>query len=152
MISKTKYHIRWAVTSDYDEIAHLEYLVYGKEKFTKSEIINIDKKRDNIICAVEDGKERIVAYFIYALTKGKLSITRLVVHPDHNFKVVGDNILAKLKDKLHHDRRTKIEMEIGDDDLPMHLLLKDNGFLAIDVIREMYGDDGDMYIFEYNIP
>ncbi len=152
MTITTNLVVRWMIRKDFSSIVKIENLNSGllnpvEGRWTEKFFKQILSERDYIgMVAEEDSK--IVAFVVYALHKDKIFICNLAVSPDCEGRGIGSEILNRLKNKLK--RRTLLEMDIRESDLGSQLFLKNNGFRAIEVIRDFYENTNeDAYKFVY---
>jgi len=113
--------------SSYDKIAHYCDLVAGQ---TESFDRNLTK-----IC--ETGKYSGIIITMYGMS---------INHEDRFIEMI-----SYIKNKLT-DKRPILDIYVRESELPKQLALQKQGFVAIDIIRQYYGDSmEDAYVMHYAI-
>ena len=108
--------------------------------------------RDNsTVALVAEAGGRVVGYMLYHPYAGSFEVLNFAVHKDFRRRGLGAMMLKHLTDKLKPWRRRGVWMHVGDDNLPMHLLLRKEGFKAVNIERAFYKEYGekDAYLFAF---
>jgi [ribosomal protein S18]-alanine N-acetyltransferase len=147
---QTRVHIRWMIRRDMPEVLAIEdasfELPWDEERF-----LSHLRERATIGMVAELG-ERVVGYTIYELHPRKLQILNFCVDPEFRRQGIGQQLADKLIKKLCGDRRTSLVLTLRESNLSSQLFFRRAGFLAIDVIREHFGDTGeDGYVMRYDL-
>jgi ribosomal-protein-alanine N-acetyltransferase len=141
-------HIRWMIRRDMPEIIAIESRSF-EFPWCEDDFVRCLRQRNCIGMVAEQG-ERVVGFMIYELHKTRLHVLNFAVHPDHQRRGVGRQMIEKLMGKLTHQRRTRILLEVRERNLPAQLFFRSLGFLAISVLRDFYDDTvEDAYLMEY---
>jgi ribosomal-protein-alanine N-acetyltransferase len=142
-------HIRYMIRRDLPQVVEIENESYH-DPMTEVEFTEELRKRCSIGNVVEhDGG--IVGYMIYHLHKRSLVVVCLTVAPRWRRKGVGTMMIESLVKKLNTKRRT-IKFFVDERNLGGLLFLKANGFVATEVIRNLYeGADGIEMCFDADV-
>lgn len=133
-----KCHVRWCVRRDLPEVLAIERASYQEESaWTEEDFLTALRQR-NVIGMVAEVKDKVVGYMVYSLEAKRLTLMNLAVSPDFRRLGVGTALVNKLASKLHSHRRTRIRIDVGDDNLAAHLFLKASGFSGMVLDRESY--------------
>ena len=90
----------------------------------------------------------VVGCAIYELHKKSVQVVAFGIRPDMRRRGIGSLLMAALKAKLSAEKRWMLDFVVHDSELDGHLFLRSQGFVAVEVLREMY-EDGDAYRFRY---
>lgn len=117
--------------------------------WTEDEFIRCLRQR-NCIGMVTELNDEVVGFMIYELHKNRLHLLNLAVAKSHRRMGVGRAMVNKLIEKLSHDRRNRILLEVRETNLDAQLFFKAKGFRAIQVLRDFYEDTTeDAYLMQY---
>lgn len=148
---KLQVSIRWMIRRDMPIVLDIEKQCFQFPWF-EDDFIRCLRQSNNIAQVAEiDGV--VVGFVIYELHKHKLHIVNFAVHEDCRYRGIGTALINKLKDKLHHDRRRRLVLEIRESNLDAQLFFKHMGFRAVSVMRGFYEGytPEDAYVFQYRI-
>ncbi len=138
---QTRVHIRWCIRRDLPEVIDIEFSSY-EEAWSEEDFLKHLRERNCIAMVAETefhGDEgKIVGFMLYLLEKDKLPILRFAVLPRYRRKGIGTQMLDKLKNKLSSHRRTRITIDVPDNELRAHLFLKNNEFQGSILSDEEY--------------
>ena len=102
--------------------------------------------------------KKVVGYMAYGLYGARIHVHSFVVAPDYRRCRVGSQMVKELVGKLSAQRRTRITLEVRETNLPAQLFFRENGFRAVDVLRDHYeerdsrgGFHEDAYLMEYRL-
>jgi ribosomal-protein-alanine N-acetyltransferase len=99
---------------------------------------------------VAEHNERVVGFMIYELHRNRLHVLNFAVHPDYRRRGIGAQMMNKLVAKLSPQRRTRIQLEVRETNLPAQLFFKNLGFRAISLLRDFYEDSPeDAYLMQF---
>jgi N-acetylglutamate synthase-like GNAT family acetyltransferase len=144
---------RWATARDFPEISDIDHTIYGNLSYSTKDLITLFKKHQkepNItIGKVATINDVIAGYVIYNYEEDEIVIDRLVVDPWHQQKGIGGQLLERCINKEAQISRTIIWAY--DDNLVSHLFLKNKGFVAIEVKKNVT-DSKDIYVFSKPSP
>lgn len=132
---------RWLVQKDMDRVLEINEECFDSS-WTQTDLIQLLRRVDCIGMVVE-AKDDVLGYAIYVLRPNKIELTSLAVCPRHQRTGVGKFILDKLALKLAPSRRSRIEIEVRETNLPAQLFLKRHGFLAEEVRTNRFSDLGE---------
>ena len=72
------------------------------------------------------------------------------VNPEYRRKNVGNQMVNKLVNKLSHQRRNRILLEVRETNLSAQMFFAKAGFRAVSVLRDFYDDTTeDAYLMEH---
>jgi ribosomal-protein-alanine N-acetyltransferase len=144
--------IRWLIRRDMPEVLQIERLCF-EFPWTDEDFMVCLRQRNCIGMVAEDEAGTIVAFMVYELHKSRLAILNFCVGVRWQRMGVGTQMVGKLIDKLHQQRRNEIIVETRERNLDAQLFFKAMGFRATDVVRDHYEDtDEDCYVFQYRLP
>lgn len=119
--------------------------------WTEEEFIQCLRNR-NVIGMVAEIDDTVVGYMIYELHKNRLHILNFAVDAAYRRQGVGMAMVDKLVDKLSHDRRNRLLLEVRETNLAAQLFFKKAGFRAIQTLRGFYEDTTeDAYVMQYRL-
>jgi ribosomal-protein-alanine N-acetyltransferase len=99
-------------------------------------------RKENCIGMVAEHGEKVVGFLMYELHKHHLRLTNLAVHPAWRRLGVGRQMIDKIASKLSSHRRTRLTVDVHENNLDGQLFFKSQRFFATQVL---HGDDGDVY-------
>jgi ribosomal-protein-alanine N-acetyltransferase len=140
-------HIRWMIRRDMPEVLAIEE---GSFEFpwTEEDFIRCLRQR-NCIGMIAEHNERVVGFMIYELHRNRLHVLNFAVLPELRRRRIGSQMIRKLVSKLSPQRRSRIMLEVRETNLAAQLFFKDQGFLAVSVLREFYADTPeDAYLMQ----
>lgn len=144
-------HIRWMIRRDMPQVHEIEKASFP-DPWEPCDFSSVLRTRNCIGMVAEGSDELVMGYIIYELHKKWLHVINLAVAPHHRRKGVGGAMINKLKSKLSPQRRSHIQAEVRDTNLPGHLFFKSMDFLAIDTVRGFYDDNSDdSYVFRHTL-
>ena len=147
---QVRVHIRWMIRRDMPEVLQAEQDSF-EFAWTEEDFLRCLRQRNCIGMVAEQG-EKVVGFMIYELHKAKLHILNFAVQPSHRRSGVGQQMVAKLISKLSSHRRTKITLEVRETNLAAQLFFRNQGFLAVRVMRTHYEDSGeDAFLMQYRL-
>ncbi len=142
--------IRWMIRRDMPSVLATEIASHSYP-WTEEEFLRVLRQRNCIGMAAEHD-ERVVGFNIYEIHRTSIVVLDFAVDPKECRRGVGSQMIDKLKDKLSPNRRKKITALVRESNLAGQLFLRQQKFLAEEVIREHYADTGeDCYRFSYSI-
>ena len=142
--AQLRVHIRWMIRRDMAEVLDIESQSF-EFPWSEDDFIRCLRQR-NCIGMVAEQDERLVGFMIYELHKTQLRILNFAVAVDRQRRSVGRQMVDKLISKLSSQRRTRITLEVRETNLYAQLFFRDCGFVAINVVRNLYDDtDEDAY-------
>ncbi|MDX1962452.1 MAG: ribosomal protein S18-alanine N-acetyltransferase [Pirellulales bacterium] len=141
-------HIRWMIRRDLDEVRQIE--AEGFEfPWSVEDFLRCLRQR-NCIGMVAEHEDQIVGFMIYELHKSRLHLLNFAVKSQFRRWGVGRQMIEKLVNKLSHQRRSRIILEVRETNLPAQLFFKSCGFRAVNVLRDYYEDTTeDAYLMQY---
>ena len=141
-------HIRWMIRRDMPEVLDIENQNF-EFPWCEEDFIRCLRQR-NCIGMVAESDERVVGFMIYELHKSRLHVLNFAVSPEFTRRGIGHAMMAKLVNKLSHQRRTAIALEVRETNLEAQLFFRQAGFRAMSVLRDYYEDTPeDAYVMEY---
>jgi ribosomal-protein-alanine N-acetyltransferase len=145
--TKLDVHIRWMIRRDIPIVLDIES--YNPDPWEESTILRCLRDQNCIGMVAELQDETIAGFMIYNLHAKVIEVLNLAVHPVFHRQGVGSALIEKLTSKLCCERRNKLRYYVRDDNLPAHLFLKSQGFIATEILHEDFLAPGDAYRFEY---
>lgn len=142
--------IRWLIRRDMTDVLRIERdsfeFSWAEEDFLKC------LRQRNCIGMVAEVDSQIVGFMIYELHKSKLSVLNFAVDPEWRRQGIGTEMAQKLVDKLSQQRRNEIILEVRESNLSAQLFFREQGFRAINIIRNHYDDTTeDAYVLRYRL-
>lgn len=128
-MGRTKGYIRWLIRKDMKEVLEIERLCFGNESLAEQDVIEMLRKRDYIGMVIEVN-DVVVGYMIYQLHTHRIELVRIAVHPDHQRRGLGSQLVEKILSKLTVHKRRRVTFLVPDNLLGAHLFLKANEFRA----------------------
>jgi len=106
-------------------------------------------RQRNVIGMVLEVDERVHAFMLYELQRGRLELVNLAVGPLHQRGGLGTMLIEKLKSKLSENigRRQTILVDVAERNLSFQLFLRSLGFRCVDIEHNPGGDDF-RFVFE----
>lgn len=141
--------IRWMIRRDVPEVLNIEMRSFDFP-WAEKDFINCLRQR-TCIGAVYERNDQILAFMVYKLSKGKLTLLNFAVHPEFRRQGIGTQMIEKLRMKLSLQRRQMIDLHVSDDNLTMQLFLRKVGFKAKRIEPHHYKEhQKDAYYFNYS--
>jgi [ribosomal protein S18]-alanine N-acetyltransferase len=134
--------IRWQINRDNKEIICIDERCY-LEPLIYSDLIDMLKDR-NVIGIVAEDRGHVLGYVIYRLSRWRIEILRMGVDPIERRCGVGTAMLQRLKDKLSHQRRDTLRVDVPGMSLAAQLCLQRCGFVG-------ESRPGDVIRFEFHL-
>lgn len=141
-------HIRWMIRRDMVEVREIESKGF-EFPWSEEDFVRCLRQR-NCIGMVAEHEDRVVGFMIYELQKTRLHILNFAVARQYQRLGVGQQMIDKLINKLSHQRRSRILLEVRETNLPAQLFFRECGFRAVSVLRDYYEDTTeDAYVMQY---
>jgi len=141
-------HMRWMIRRDMPEILQIEQRAF-EFPWCEYDFVRCLRQR-NCIGMVAERDERVLGFMVYELHRNRLMILNFAVHPNHRRQGVGSQMVEKLSNKLVHQKRTRILLQVRETNLAAQLFFRNCGFRATSVLRDYYEDTTeDAYLMEY---
>jgi len=145
-----KVHIRWMIRRDMPEILRIEQSSF-EFPWSEEDFVRCLRQR-NCIGMVAEVDDRIVGFMIYELHKTRLHILNFAVEPGRRRLGIGAQMVEKLINKLSQQRRHEIVLEVRETNLAAQLFFQNQGFRAIQVLRNHYHDSAeDAYLMQFRL-
>lgn len=140
--------IRWMIRRDMAEVLQIERSSF-EYHWTEADFLHCLRQRNCIGMVAEHGN-RVVGFMIYELFKNRLHILNFAVAPDYRNSGIGQQMVAKLANKLSQQRREFITLEVRETNLQAQLFFRGQGFQATRVLRDHYQDTSeDAYLMQF---
>jgi ribosomal protein S18 acetylase RimI-like enzyme len=147
-------HIRWILRSDLEDVAVIESDSFS-QPWSIADFTSELRQTSTIGLVAEDidvDVADIVGFVVYRLRRGFLEIRNLAVWSKYRRMSIGRQLVDKLKSKLEHSRRRRIEALVSEANLDAHLFLHAMGFRCERIVRRPYENiAGDGYLFVYQV-
>lgn len=147
--SRTDVHIRWMIRRDMQNVLAIEKASFD-DPWTEEDVLVALRKR-TMIPLVAELNETILGFMFYDLSKTHFEIVKFAVPPQWRRSGIGSNFIERLKDKLDLQRRSQILAYVRESNLPTHLFLRNQGFMATDIIEDPCEGE-TQYEFRFVIP
>lgn len=145
-------HVRWLIRRDMQEVMDIENRSF-EFPWTEDEFLAQLRNRNCIGAVYESPSDLIHGFMIYELHADCLRLLNLAVAPEVRRTGVGQTMIQRLIDKLSHQRRRFIDVEVRETNLSAQLFLSQAGFRAESVLRRYYDDTiEDGILFRYSVP
>lgn len=120
--------IRWLLRQDIPDVLQIEHHSYDPS-WREEDFLNALRQR-NCIGMVCEHRASILGFMIYELHKNRLRVLRMAVSVDARRQGVATAMVNRLRDKLHQQRRDRIDITVSDVNLNAHLFLRSCGFIG----------------------
>lgn len=145
--------IRWMIRRDMPEVLAIESQCFAEFAWTEEDFL-ATLRQNNCIGMVAERDELILGFMLYELHRTRLHVVNFAVAPEFHRQRVGTAMIEKLRHKLSQQRRTAITLDVREQNLAMHLFLRERDFWCVGVERDgiipEYGG-GDFYRFRYDL-
>lgn len=151
---KLNVHIRWMIRRDLNQVCTIENFCNFdsscKDDPWCEEDFILALRQKNVIgmVAEADTMVTISGFMLYELGKESLDLWNFNVNPLHKRQGVGAQMIQRLKDKLTHEGRSRISIEVPESNLDAQLFFRSQGFFAERIIRD---EQEDYYEFVYRL-
>ena len=140
--------IRWMIRRDMAEVLQIERSSF-EYHWTEADFLHCLRQRNCIGMVAEHGN-RVVGFMIYELFKNRLHMLNFAVAPDYRHSGIGNQMIAKLANKLSQQRREFITLEVRETNLQAQMFFREQGFQATRVLRDHYQDTSeDAYVMQF---
>jgi [ribosomal protein S18]-alanine N-acetyltransferase len=134
--------IRWRIDRDNLDLIRIDERCY-LDPLTHNDLIAMLRDR-NVISVVAEDRGHVLGYVIYRLSRWRIEILRMGVDPIERRCGVGTAMLQRLKDKLSHQRRDTLRVDVPGMSLAAQLCLQRCGFVG-------ESRPGDVIRFEFHL-
>jgi ribosomal-protein-alanine N-acetyltransferase len=143
--------LRWMIRRDLLSVHSIERESF-RTCWSLGEFLRVLRQR-NCIGMVAEIDDEVVGFMVYELIKSRIQILNFAVASVHRNNGVGSAMVHKLVGKLTPERRSKLTLQISDNNLHAHLFFSRHGFLAKKVVKDAFldGSGEDAYLFEFDI-
>lgn len=137
------------IRRDMDEVLDIERLSFG-HPWTLEDYEGVLRKR-NCVGMIVEIEERVVGLMVYDLYPNRIRIMNFAVHPDFRRRGAGAMMLDKLKHRLSAQRRSRIQVEVSEENVSAQTWFSHRGFRAIAILRDHYEEHPgiDAYQFQF---
>lgn len=149
--------IRWLIRRDMPDVLRIEQQSF-EHPWTEDDFLHHLRQRNCIGMVATHGsadvpahEHEIVGSMIYELHKSHLHILNFAVAPAFQRKQVGRQMVARLIDKLHQQRRTRLQLVVRESNLIGQQFFKACGFRAVGMVDAPDGWDEDGIEMRYEI-
>ena len=130
-------HVRWMIRMDMPEVMQIEMAGFSSP-WEQERLMAHLMQRNCIGMSAEldpKGRQKIVGFMVYELHEGRLHLLNIAVHPDHRRIGMGRLLMEKLKGKLSAQRRTRISIELREENPVAEAFLTRMDFTKVDSIE-----------------
>jgi ribosomal-protein-alanine N-acetyltransferase len=146
----TRTYIRWMIRRDMPEVIAIEAASF-EHPWTEKKFCTALEQR-NVIGMVAEHGEAVVGYMVYELDRTEICVLDFAVRADFRRSGIGRQLIAKMKGKLMHNRRSRLSFVVRESNLDCCLFLKAQGFTATQILRGYFEDSGeDGYAMDFDI-
>jgi ribosomal protein S18 acetylase RimI-like enzyme len=136
MGTPTQAQIRWVIRRDIDTVLAIDRQAFGREEcWEEEEWVQRLGKRNQIGLLSETDFD-IHGVMLYSLHKGLLVIERLVVRNADRRKGYGSQMVQRLLDRLHIQKRHSVETIVPEHMVGAQLFFASLGFVAVACERD----------------
>jgi len=144
-------HIRWMIRRDMPYVLKIEINSFPSDRtWSEDDFIDCLKQR-NCIGMVAEHDDAILGFMVYELHKGRIHLVNFAVHPEYRHCGIGTAMIAKLKGNLGQTKREVIRVIVAENNLAAQLFLREQGFIAENIVRNHFEDGTDAINFEFEI-
>ena len=93
---------------------------------------------------VAEHNDSIAGFMVYEFDKIKLRIINFAVRPVYQRQGAGAEMIERLKSKLSQQHLNEICLEVRESNLPAQLFFREQGFVAIDVLKNWYEENDEL--------
>ena len=143
-------HLRWMLSRDVGQVSAIERSCF-EFSWTEEEFTRCLRQR-NCVGMVAECHGEIVGFMIYELTRNRISLLNLGIHPRFRGHHVGRRLIEKLIGKLSGERRNRVICEVREKNLSAQLFFRSLGFRAVSILRNFYDQTReDAYVMQYRV-
>lgn len=150
MITMQRVHIRWGVRRDMPTILDIDALSYATP-WSQEEFLSRMRERNCILFVatrvIARDVDEVLGYMLVWLHKHNIEVSRFAVHPAFRRRGIGSEMIAKLRTKLSHHRRTWLSVKVPETALEAQLFLRESGFVAIGMV----GQEREEILFQWRL-
>jgi ribosomal-protein-alanine N-acetyltransferase len=145
--------VRWLMRQDMLDVLRIEFQSF-EFPWCDDDFLRCLRQRNCIGMVAEAEEYRgflVVGFMLYELNKGELELLNIAVDPQFRRRKVGQQMMARLVDKLGQQQRTKISATVRETNVDAQLFFRSQGFRVVDQIPGHYEEtDEDGYQFLFN--
>jgi ribosomal-protein-alanine N-acetyltransferase len=142
-------HVRWMIAKDLWQVLWIDD-DYSLNPWSEKELRAILRERDTIGMVAED-REFVRGFVVYRLHSDRLELLRFGSDLGFGSAAVERALIATLMAKLSPQRRTRIEVAVGERDLKSQLFFRSAGFRATRTLRGHMASGDDAYRMTYEL-
>ena len=147
-------NLRWMLRSDLPAILQIEKKSYSYPWKKNGFVTHLQQR--SVLGMVLEHQDLVVAYMVYQVSKIRIEILNLAVHPDFRRAKHGSVLIQKLQSKLSPDRKIKVIAWIDERNLRSQKFLRYHGFEVTRIEHEIFENlstrgMSDGYQFCYHI-
>jgi ribosomal-protein-alanine N-acetyltransferase len=141
--------VRWMVERDHWQVLWIDD-DYSLNPWSEKELRAVLLER-NCIGMVAEDREFVRGFVVYRLHSDRLELLRFGSDLGFGSAAVERALIATLMAKLSPQRRTRIEVAVGERDLKSQLFLRSAGFRATRTLRGHMASGDDAYRMIYSL-
>jgi len=147
-------NLRWMLRSDLPAVLQIENKSYSCPWKKNGFVTHLQQR--SVLGMVLEHQDLVVAYMVYQVSKIRIEILNLAVHPDFRLHGHGSVMIQKLQSKLSPDRRIRIIAWIDERNLRSQKFLRHHGFEVTRIERGLFESQStrgksDGYQFCYHL-
>lgn len=153
--------VRYLIRSDHPAVLAIDREAYGDAAWTEAGLVLLTGRAANVMGVVAEaigpgGVHQIVGYCVYHLQppKGEIDLLAFVVEGSKRRRRVGAQLLDWIARRLRRGDGKKwrrLKMNVRETDLAGQLFLRAQGWRAIAVESDAFGEGRAAYVFEYRM-
>lgn len=122
-----------------DEVFELEQICFPDDPWGKMSFENeLDNPRSVFLVAIDEEKNKVVAYGGVWIVYDMGEITNIAVHPDYRREGIGKNILKLLTDICRENNMLGITLEVRESNTGAKALYQNEGFVVCGLRKRYY--------------
>ena len=134
---------------DYDLLTAID--AHAFDEYWTRDDFKRELRKKSIVCRIAEDDGVVKGFVLYELYLHRLYIIRIGVHPRYRRSGIGSDLVAEVAHRLTPDRNL-IVAEVRESNLPLQLFFKNQGYRAVEVMRNYYADTGeDSFVFNYRL-
>lgn len=142
---------RWMMMADRSDVLEIERECFGDDAWSAQTIVGVLRSQNGVAMVAETFDCEVAGYCVYRLYGDTIQLARIAVHPKYRRTGAARALVESLKRRtmVAHSPKRSVMCLVRDDNLAMHLLLRNCGFRSVGIVVGFW-TDADAYTFEFN--